>query len=907
MNFKIKTILTAIATLGLLAGGLSVPAQAVGGSINLVESSSTLSGSTITGFDANATLRLAVIASMGTFSWNNNGSGATLVSNAGTTAQGVWLEGTQDQLNAALGEISFAKPCGGSYKLYAQVSTDGMLVNPVTGHLYQHSTNSNSYSDAIAAAAATPLVPGGTNTFGYMATITSPLENIIVSNFLTTDDWLAASDAAVEGDWAWIAGPETGTVFYRGRGDQGGGPVNNGFHNWENNEPNDWGGGEDIAQIYPSGRWNDIGDGGRYYTTEWGGMPGDDLSSVVIASDSLDITVAGALTGGGSQADPFIISDVASFQAMPTCSDLPYYFKQTANITLPTDWAGNQNLYGHYDGNGKTISYSPGTFVSHDYYGVWASSSGGSTLSNLTVTGDLVSTSYGGVGLLFGYGDAALTDVTASGSITTSDGRFQTGGVAGEYGGNLTRVHSTVSLNSTSDGNSFGGLVGYYWGTMRDSSWDGTMNIGGTGNSSHVGGLVGETDCASIYTSKATGTITVSNNGQNIGGLAGYFCGEMTDSEANVDIVGATSQSVGGASGFEDGDFYRVAAYGDVTGDDYVGGLFGRHWGNAENVYSHGNVVATNRGGSLVGVLESSDLYKAYATGTVTAATSRGLYGEINGGRTGNTHWVPSDSTVTQPDPLSGGEVPYTSVESKDIAYYSNDGWSISADWGDSAVWTICSRVDSGYPFLTSLYSSDPCAPALTNATAPVITGTGVVGKPLAMNKGSWDAGVTFSYQWKLDGANIATATAATYVPVAGDIGKTVTVQLTGAKQDFKTAVKLSSNSVVVSAAPVIVVPKETALAIGEFVGNSWWTPLGFVAKVKSAVKAHSKATTLTCTGIVSPGGWKPWQKTLGLKRAGLACAFAKSFNPKLKTKLAWKISSASDAVKRGVSLKFNK
>ena len=224
-----------------------------------------------------------------------------------------------------------------------------------------------------------------------------------------------------------------------------------------------------------------------------------------------------------------------------------------------------------------------------------------------------------------------------------------------------------------------------------------------------------------------------------------------------------------------------------------------------------------------------------------------------------------------------------------------------------SAVWTICSRVDGGYPFLTSLYASNPCLPDLTSATAPIITGSGQVGTPLAMNKGSWDAGVTFSYQWKLDGVDIATATAATYVPVAGDIGKTVTVQLTGAKQDFKTAVKLSSNNVVVSAAPVIVVPKETAIAIGEFVGNSWWTPLGFVAKVKSAVKAHSKATTLTCTGIVAPGGWKAWQKTLGLKRAGLACEFAKSFNPKLKTKLAWKISSASDAVKRGVSLKFNK
>jgi hypothetical protein len=103
----------------------------------------------------------------------------------------------------------------------------------------------------------------------------------------------------------------------------------------------------------------------------------------------------------------------------------------------------------------------------------------------------------------------------------------------------------------------------------------------------------------------------------------------------------------------------------------------------------------------------------------------------------------------------------------------------------------------------------------------------------------------------------------------------------------------------------VVVAPTE--IAFGEFAGNSWWIPLGFVAKVKAAVKAHASATALTCVGIVAPGGRQAWEKKLGLKRAALTCAIAKSFNSKLKTTLDWRISALTDKVKRGAAVKFNK
>src|SRR5207248_227069 len=73
------------------------------------------------------------------------------------------------------------------------------------------------------------------------------------------------------------------------------------------------------------------------------------------------------------------------------------------------------------------------------------------------------------------------------------------------------------------------------------------------------------------------------------------------------------------------------------------------------------------------------------------------------------------------------------------------------------------------------------------NLTSPTITGTAQVNSTLTAHTGSW-TGVpapTFSYQWeRCDGAgancaDIASATASTYKPVAGDIGSTIRVKVT--------------------------------------------------------------------------------------------------------------------------------
>jgi hypothetical protein len=906
VSVKIKSLIAVIVAQVLLAGVLSAPAQATGTNVNLVVSNDTLSGTTITGFDAGVTLRLALITEAGSLTWPNNlGSGATLVSDSASNAQAFWLEGTQSQLNAALPEVTISKACAGTYKIYAQVSASGFVKHPVTGHLYKYNQNAKELDLAIADAAATPLVQGGTNTFGYVPTVTDKIENQIVNMF--GSGWIGASDRVTEGDWKWLTGPEAGTSFYQGRGDQDGAALPGKFAGWGSGEPND-SNNEDYAEIYGDGRWNDNHNGDRNYAIEWGGMPGDDLSSVSVTSDSIDISVAGALAGNGTVLEPFLVNNATALHEVAACNSDSAYFKQTANFTLPSDWAGDQEFRGHYDGNGKTISYPAGFLVQRNTFGIWRESNySNSTVSNLTVSGDIVSTSYENVGLLFGSGAAKLTDITVTGSISTSQGRYSIGGVAGEYWGELKRVHSSVNLYSTSDGNSFGGLVGYYWGSMSDSTWDGIMNIGGTGNSYGIGGLVGESDCVSIVNSRATGTITVSNGGDAIGGLVGSYCGDMSDSLAYVDIVANSSTNVGGAAGRANGNTNGVAAYGDVSGQDRVGGLIGEsNWEGIYDVYARGNVTSAGSGGSLIGAIYGSYVNRAYATGEVTAVTSRGLYGTFDIANTNRVHWIPSQSTVTEPSPLQNGEVPYTALESKDVNYYLYEGWDISTDWTSNAYWTICAAAEDGYPFMSSFFTEDPCRAPQTLTPTPTISGSGVEGSQLAGEPGTWDSGTTLAFAWLADGAVIVNETNASYTPVTGDVGKVITFRVTSTREGFRTVVR-TSLGITITAMPATPVVNNLEITFGGFASNSWWVPTGFWKRIKAGVKAHKNATAITCVGIVGPSGSKAWQKTLGLNRAALTCATAKFLNPKLKTKLTWKVAKSTDTIQRGATIRFNR
>lgn len=86
-----------------------------------------------------------------------------------------------------------------------------------------------------------------------------------------------------------------------------------------------------------------------------------------------------------------------------------------------------------------------------------------------------------------------------------------------------------------------------------------------------------------------------------------------------------------------------------------------------------------------------------------------------------------------------------------------------------------------GVPTVVARYLGKQVNAVPVNTAAPAITGTAQVGQTLSGSTGTWTSksSITYVREWLADGAVISGATAATYVPVAGDVGKTITERVT--------------------------------------------------------------------------------------------------------------------------------
>jgi hypothetical protein len=104
----------------------------------------------------------------------------------------------------------------------------------------------------------------------------------------------------------------------------------------------------------------------------------------------------------------------------------------------------------------------------------------------------------------------------------------------------------------------------------------------------------------------------------------------------------------------------------------------------------------------------------------------------------------------------------------------------VSADVGNTL--TISVTATNGFGSSTPATSAATSAVIdmiPTNSSVPTISGTAQVGQTLTATTGTWTHNPTsFAYQWKRAGTAIGGATASTYVPVAADVGNTLTVSV---------------------------------------------------------------------------------------------------------------------------------
>ncbi|MDT0212540.1 carboxypeptidase regulatory-like domain-containing protein [Rothia sp. ARF10] len=116
------------------------------------------------------------------------------------------------------------------------------------------------------------------------------------------------------------------------------------------------------------------------------------------------------------------------------------------------------------------------------------------------------------------------------------------------------------------------------------------------------------------------------------------------------------------------------------------------------------------------------------------------------------------------------------------------------SDTGKAITVTV-TGTKSGYTTAskTSAATASVAAGTLT-APTPTISGTKTVGYTLTAVPGTWGpAPVTLSYQWFRSGVAITGATASTYKLTSTDMGKTMTVRVTGSKTGYTSAAKTSA------------------------------------------------------------------------------------------------------------------
>ncbi|MDF0515040.1 hypothetical protein PX701_15510 [Agromyces sp. H3Y2-19a] len=130
----------------------------------------------------------------------------------------------------------------------------------------------------------------------------------------------------------------------------------------------------------------------------------------------------------------------------------------------------------------------------------------------------------------------------------------------------------------------------------------------------------------------------------------------------------------------------------------------------------------------------------------------------------------------------------------------------VTADAGTKvSVTVVASR--TGYTSLTRTSAATATVlRALTAAPTPTISGTRKVGQLLSAVPGTWSpAPVTLRYQWYRSGVAITGATSSTYRAAAADLGKSLSVVVTGSKSGYATVARKSGGTAAIAAGTIAI------------------------------------------------------------------------------------------------------
>ncbi len=143
---------------------------------------------------------------------------------------------------------------------------------------------------------------------------------------------------------------------------------------------------------------------------------------------------------------------------------------------------------------------------------------------------------------------------------------------------------------------------------------------------------------------------------------------------------------------------------------------------------------------------------------------------------------------------------------------------------------TADAATPTGSPTATPTPTPTPTPRAFTTVGAPSISGTPAPGVTLRAITGTWKPTPgTFTYQWLRSGAAIAGATQSTYVPVAADLDRGLSVRVTAVREGYVPATATSPARTVLrqfTASPAPTVSGTVAVGKTLTLNHSAWTPV---------------------------------------------------------------------------------
>ena len=283
---------------------------------------------------------------------------------------------------------------------------------------------------------------------------------------------------------------------------------------------------------------------------------------LLLVASSFVFGADGVLPGSGTEADPYLIEDLADFDSFtndPNMWSEGVFTRLEVAVDL-SPALSNRQVY-----NMAPIAGDPQNDLSFDgiqYSGCF--DGGGNVVSNLTIRGNYYCGLFGYVGQNGKVENLGIENATVVGT-----GRF-VGALAGEVEGGA--VENCFSKGSVEGDRYVGGLVGYvFTGDVYRSSSECDV----TGKN-YVGGLVGgvnNQEVRDIHQCFATGRIV---GQEGVGGISGFVrSANVSSCYTNIDINAIGS--LGGLLGSADPYTIIKSCYsvGVVRGESSSGGLIG--------------------------------------------------------------------------------------------------------------------------------------------------------------------------------------------------------------------------------------------------------------------------------------------------------------------------------------------